>query len=508
MRSNNYRALKQKFVADLNGGSLGEINAVTFALTTAIIAWSALQAKQRFFTPYTPSAFVADWLINCGAVLFAITVYSKNPLLLNGLVLLPAFVALLSPTSPSPSSGSKRPKPASVKSVDTKGQDAVQELLPVKPFVTMYRGSMMVITCAAILAVDFKIFPRRFAKVENWGTSLMDLGVGSFVFSSGVVSARSVLKSQGKPASLFNRLKVAFRHSFTLLVLGVIRLISVKGVKYAEHVSEYGVHWNFFFTLGLLPPFVALFQSAFALIPSYPVLALLVGATYETLLHFTSLTAYIIGAPRENLISMNREGICSFVGYLAIFLAGQGAGMIVLPRETALLEHKSAEKGIISRIFASRHTPIGKLVICTISYLSLFLLTTTYEGLNLRVSRRIANLPYVLWIAAYNSGHLILLMLSEKFFFPNVYSSTPITEASLADERNKTKHATSRVLHAFNRNGLAIFLLANLLTGAVNLSFRTIEMDTVRSMAILVSYMALLGGIAVGLDLRNINVKI
>lgn len=356
---------------------------------------------------------------------------------------------------------------------------------------------MMVITCIAILAVDFRVFPRRFAKAENWGTSLMDLGVGSFVFSGGVVSARALLKSRGNQAKrtpLLQRFMASTRHSIPLLVLGLIRLYSVKGLDYAEHVTEYGVHWNFFFTIGLLAPFVEVFDTLAAFIPSYEILALGIAILYQVALESTDLKWYIMVADRgPDLLSKNREGVFSFLGYLAIFLAGRAIGARIMSRDTTKTPQQARKSVLIS------------LGIQALAWTALFVLNSTYAGgygANIPVSRRLANMPYVLWVCAFNNAQLFLFCLIETFFFP--VPQTPSKEG----EAERTSFATSPIMTAFNKNGLAIFLLANLLTGAVNLGIPTLDVSTVQAMVVLVGYAAVLTGVAVGLDKANIKLTI
>jgi glucosaminylphosphatidylinositol acyltransferase len=360
---------------------------------------------------------------------------------------------------------------------------------------------MMIATIIAILAVDFSIFPRRFAKVETWGASLMDLGVGSFVFSAGVVSSRILFKEENrqKRPSMLNRFLGAARHSFPLFVLGFIRLLSVKGLDYAEHVSEYGVHWNFFFTLGFLPLFLELAET----LPGmgrpesrYAMLALVISTCYEIVLNNTNLLAYILTAPRgPDLLSKNREGVFSFLGYLAIFLQGRATGTQVIPlHPVPKLRHDP-----VGYARAERNVVIVNQLIAAAIPSALYVATTSVFGLNLNVSRRLANLPYVLWIAAFNNAQIALFAFVESLGPEVAYSTEGL--ATLKD-------ACSHVMTVFNQNGLVIFLVANLLTGLVNLSVNTLDMGGLAAMAVLMAYAAACTAVAMGLNWSGLKIKL
>ncbi|KAL8852806.1 MAG: hypothetical protein Q9221_002315 [Calogaya cf. arnoldii] len=496
--AHSYKSLKEDFVSNLSGGGIWEINSVTAVAPAAALLWSALQSRRDYFANYGPAAFTTDFLLNVGAILAATTIYSSAPTALNTLLILPALALYILPRWSRTRSKKSPPSVVANGTPDQKGGQDGLDPLPERPFITHYRGSMMVVTCVAILAVDFRAFPRRFAKVETWGTSLMDMGVGSFVFAAGLASARPVLKAReaGRGTSIAASMVAAARHSAPLLLLGFVRLYSIKGLDYAEHVSEYGVHWNFFFTLALLPPFAALIQPLPQSLFSVHSIALSAALVYQIVLDTTSLKAYVLTAPRDNLLSQNREGVFSFVGYFGIFLVGQAVGFDILPCRNpstmAFLSHLNPKYQILTR-----------LVLWSAWFSALLFSAISYRGFGLQVSRRLANLPYMLWVSAFNCAQLALFCAIEVLMFPGLYLAT-----DKRIETRRCKHATSQILGAFNANGLAIFLLANLLTGVVNLSTNTLQANRARAMVTLLFYALVLASIATTLHIRKIKIKL
>ena len=153
------------------------------------------------------------------------------------------LVALLCPLSPRRRSAERVSAPQFASAAPS---TAVSVSSSPTLFVSLYRCGLLLSTAIAILGVDFVVFPRRLAKTEEFGVSPMDAGVGGFMFAAALTApaARRATHQQQQPALLSS-----VRRQLPVVLLGCARLLAVKWANYQEHVTEYGVHWNFFFTL-------------------------------------------------------------------------------------------------------------------------------------------------------------------------------------------------------------------------------------------------------------------
>lgn len=64
----------------------------------------------------------------------------------------------------------------------------------------------------------------------------MDVGVGSFVFSLGLVTSRSSTSSSTPKGNMFFAVLKALKKAAPVLILGLVRVVMVKG-------AEYPVSW-------------------------------------------------------------------------------------------------------------------------------------------------------------------------------------------------------------------------------------------------------------------------
>ena len=312
------------------------------------------------------------------------------------------------------------------------------------------RGALLLVTAACILAVDFPAFPRRWAKAETFGAGLMDVGVGQFVLYGALTSGLSA-RRRGAPEG------APLRAAAPLLLLGLGRVAALRSVDYHEHVGEYGVHWNFFLTMAV----VAAMGSAF-----HPPAWLCAAAGGSLLgLHQATLVGggsrFVMSDDRSGgssalgrLLVLNKEGICSLPGYVALFLLGRAAAA-VLGRVADASGH------LTGRALAGTAAAAGAFwgaVMCLEAYIE-------------PVSRRSANAGYVALSLAFGLSSLALHALL------GCVHDAP---------------GTAPLLEAFNRRGLSLFLLANVLTGAVNLGFDTLHAGMGSAAGIVGMYLACL----------------
>ena len=249
----------------------------------------------------------------------------------------------------------------------------------------LFRACQAVFTGICILAVDFRAFPRRFCKTETYGYSLMDMGVGSFVVGNAMIS-RLVLGRSWRPKRIL-----------PLIALGLARLVTVKASGYPEHVTEYGVHWNAFFTLAV----VDLCDGLGCYLKLGPGGCLGAAGALMVVSRVGIDAAYVLSdAPRDSLFAANREGLASAPGYAALFFAAAAFFDFFLVRG-----HVPLDDYVLSLFHQNINKPGAPAFACgSGAFLALAWLVGP-------PSRRVADAPFVLLCLGFNGWILALCAL-------------------------------------------------------------------------------------------------
>jgi hypothetical protein len=406
----------------------------------------------------------------------------------------------------------------------------------------------MLLTVLCIIAVDFRIFPRRFAKTETFGLSVMDVGVGTFLVTSAITSRYA--RGYDHISTDYFNYKDIFQPNnrslqrFCVLLLGIGRMILLKMLHYHQHLSEYGQDWNFFVTLFFVWMITDLLHL---LIPRKYILivSIIILFIYQFILVYTPLTDYILTAPRITFFSSNREGILSLISLIPMYIIAEMISYhifflrgIDLKIESSKLNHAGHEADkTISRIIITDESEKNDAVIdrkaftdhnneshddsdenkshieqcvpdipdrisdSSTSQKNMFMDILFFFGIRWRklippktkiLLKRLLIIVVILWTLWMMSSSKIqptsrrLMNLAFVTFILSL-SMTILMLIILADAVGDY-NAKIMTLEYFNSYQLIIFFIANLLTGAINLSMKTIRVNATSSFMILLLY--------------------
>ncbi|XP_011190122.2 uncharacterized protein LOC105217017 [Zeugodacus cucurbitae] len=345
-----------------------------------------------------------------------------------------------------------------------------------RPYVlTLVRAIINLLTVLCILAVDFTCFPKIFRKSRTYGAGLMDVGIGLFIFAMGAVS---------RPPTKFAHYKRLMFTVLPLLVLGTLRTVIIIHINYSQDEHEYGQHMNAFFTLGL----TKLFGGGLSGLAKHGWAHVAIGVVI-TIIHESSLqffiSEYVMNGDiaRDTLVRANREGIFSLPGFVAIYLISIYIGQMLRVSD-GLVSHKV----LFNKLKAFGITSVG---------LWLLVIACIYS---ISIARVTCNLGYIAWIFAITLTmifiamvvfHLVLNVSWTTRDAKSPHESFTFTEpllAATAGSRIST-NILPTLVEAVNKNGLTFFLLANVLTGAINIYLEPSERYYKESIFILTMYM-------------------
>uniref|UniRef100_A0AC35GUR2 Phosphatidylinositol-glycan biosynthesis class W protein n=1 Tax=Panagrolaimus sp. PS1159 TaxID=55785 RepID=A0AC35GUR2_9BILA len=276
---------------------------------------------------------------------------------------------------------------------------------------TYLRVFVQISTAVAILGVDFRIFPRRFAKTISYGTSPSKKQNYNY-------SKKSILQ---------------FFYSMTaLMILGFGKPLLMSIFNYRHELTEYGTHWNFFMTLAVL--------KIVAFLPS--IISILIGIFGSICLASQQdFENYLLSDNRnyDSILDSNREGLISLCGYVLILDISRRFG--------------DDMKNLLNAISSWQSTAYSFAL--TGLYYSLYYIITVY--FDYQPSRRIANLPYIL--QCLGATHYTTAIVQIPMLFSTI--------SKHSNENLPT------LLNYIGSWSLTTFLSANILTGIINVSIQT-----------------------------------
>jgi hypothetical protein len=483
----SYKFHHEEFMQNHNGTTAAEVLLVIFPATIGIFLSTSLCAvlmhliNQKVFTALklvTWLPFLVDFITIVVPVVLCVTICNDRHTVVSLIFLLGLFVCVAY---------------CGILCRQMCFKDIVTPLLATlvipekRPYLTNFRSIINLITAICILAVDFKVFPRRFAKTETFGYGLMDTGVGFFVISNAIVTPEA-LGYKGKSQAFTDVMWKTVKSSVPLLILGSARFFVTQQIDYQVHVSEYGVHWNFFVTLAMTKILCNMILN-FVGSDYSVIISIVVIGMHELMLCSGCQDWVLSNEARQDFLSANREGIASLLGYIALYFAGISLGQQL--------------RNYISNIQGYLYL-IGKLAFISVLLWFATSLCENWFG----VSRRLANIGYVTWILAFSITTLMILVSIELL----ALTLNMVVKANMKNKWDRQFHFTISyvplTLEAVNYNGLLFFLLANLLTGLINICVYTLTTGVLQSLSIICGYIFLLCSVTVLLYFKKMKLKV
>ncbi|KAI8826394.1 hypothetical protein BJ741DRAFT_671372 [Chytriomyces cf. hyalinus JEL632] len=163
----SHKDAKEAFVSGLTGGSVWDAQTVIAMCATAYLLYRCLTFTSRLPMDQSNqrsvgSTFTRTLLESVLLVLPVLSVMTVVDAPMNSLALIAFLVVAAAVSLAAPS----RPLAHVFWSQTVPASPAASSALNFRPFSLVFRSYLQLVTVIAILAVDFHVFPRRFAKVS------------------------------------------------------------------------------------------------------------------------------------------------------------------------------------------------------------------------------------------------------------------------------------------------------------------------------------------------------